>query len=55
MNRCPKCGSFEISGPKYRKVQWGSTVMEDERLWYRCLRCGYEESRPTLDHVETPK
>jgi len=44
MNSCPKCGSWRISGPTYDTTAWG-----DEVLRYHCARCGYSETRPTLD------
>lgn len=56
MNKCPKCGSREISGPRYEAGR--GCVCHNERLMYVCLDCGYQESRPTLDstapHKEKP-
>lgn len=46
MTRCPKCGSHSIGGPSYRQDQFG------EHLSYSCLRCGYEQTKPTLDAEE---
>jgi hypothetical protein len=41
---CPKCGYNNIAGPRYGRDTWGY-----EHLYYTCLKCGYEEARPTLD------
>lgn len=35
MSHCPKCGSYEISGPFY--------VPHRDKLRYFCCRCGYAE------------
>ena len=43
MNNCPKCGSRRISGPFYRRDDYG------EFLLYQCNACGYGERAPTLD------
>lgn len=43
MTTCPKCGSWRIAGPSYRKDEQG------ERLQYQCVKCGYTESGLTLD------
>lgn len=44
MITCPKCGGCNISGPYYRSGKHGSEWLE-----YQCSKCGYTESRPTLD------
>lgn len=44
MNICPKCRSYNISGPRYSKGDYGQ-----ESLTYRCGQCGYEEHAPTAD------
>lgn len=45
---CPKCLSYQVSGPNYSKGSDGK-----EQLDYRCGRCGYSESQPCAD--EKPK
>lgn len=47
MITCPKCGGGSISGPLYEPAQRG--VHLRDRLRYRCLTCGYSETRPTRD------
>jgi len=46
MTQCPKCGSCEVSGPKYCS---GSVVVPYEHLQYVCLRCGFVGTTRTLD------
>lgn len=55
MNECPKCGSFHISGPRYR-----SSESKDPPQWtkgalvYICYHCGYSQDSPTKDSQERP-
>lgn len=42
MVNCPKCGSVQISGPRFDKAQ---NMM---RHW--CDRCGYEQLTRPLDY-----
>jgi len=48
MTNCPKCGSWRMSGPRYRR----SYGYFGECLEYRCLNCGYASTRPTNDADE---
>jgi len=43
MDKCPKCGCIKISEPRYENLEGR------EWLRYYCQRCGYSETRPTLD------
>ena len=45
---CPKCGYEHMSGPWYRDL-----MFIGERLAYRCSRCGYGLTTPTLDNQPT--
>lgn len=47
MTKCPKCGCYNILGPRYERDMFGS-----DRLRYRCSYCGYGEARPCLDRSE---
>lgn len=49
MTTCPKCGSGNISGPRYQPCSgW-----RDEQLLYTCCRCGFQRSTPTRDAKPT--
>lgn len=43
MNKCPKCSSYQISGPRFK------SVFGHETLEYTCQQCGYSETRPPHD------
>lgn len=49
MISCPKCGSCFISGPRYEKGVF------QERLVYRCTRCGYEHEESCMDAKKDEK
>jgi predicted Zn-ribbon and HTH transcriptional regulator len=44
MDKCPKCQSFNISGPRYECDSYGR-----EGLRYTCRRCGYSTTKATAD------
>jgi len=44
MDKCPKCNSYHIAGPRYFKWDYGQ-----EELVYSCNNCGYQDSRPCAD------
>jgi len=53
MNKCPKCGSLSIAGPKYEHASCdGWFKHSGELLRYICLRCGYSETTPTRDAAQ---
>jgi transposase-like protein len=41
---CPKCGSYNISGPRFTVGPHG-----EESLRYVCCGCGYTADIPTLE------
>jgi hypothetical protein len=43
MERCPKCGSYRVSGPLFSTGTYG------EFLEYRCQVCTYSERKLPLD------
>lgn len=43
MTNCPKCGSGTIIGPKFIS-RFGREALE-----YRCFRCGYTTTGPTVE------
>ena len=53
MMSCPKCGSSDISGPKYESaaVSWIASTVGNMGEWlrYTCKRCGYSKTSPTRD------
>lgn len=46
MSECPKCGNRAISGPRYDRSL--------DELFYTCVTCMYQESRPPLDRQREP-
>lgn len=55
MHKCPKCGSYHISGPSFEsECSSGGYVWNRERLRYTCLTCGYSMMTPTKDSAERP-
>jgi RNase P subunit RPR2 len=44
VKECPKCGSWNIVGPRYN-VTWSGR----EELVYTCAHCSFQTSTPTKD------
>jgi hypothetical protein len=48
MTECTKCGSNLILGPIFQSGSC-NTLFKNDHLLYRCFRCGYQQTTPTLD------
>ena len=49
MTRCPKCGSANVTGPKYERRWFDSSAVAQDWLVYQCVRCGYMEREAPKD------
>lgn len=49
MTTCPKCGSSDISGPRYETNTIYYVYDNKGRLRYTCRRCGYSDTTRTRD------
>ena len=53
MTECPKCGSRDIRGPFYRRIEWDEEQFKNltNRLKFVCP-CGYEETDNAWKEIE---